>query len=400
MRIVFFVAKFDPTRANPWLTDELCEAFEDEANSIDVIFLDWNSAFQPGVVINHKNTRIHIIAPAGAALGKGVMSKILKWGFSSYFAYRYYKKHFAEEVHDLLISFSPAVIFAIPIFLLSPHFRFRLFILWDFFPYHQQQIGLIPFSWMAKLGGYIETKLLSQFNYIGCMTEKNVEYLKSHYKLPSSVKAGVIPLWAKIRPKPIVNRQQLRTQYHLPLEKTVAVFGGQIAAGRGIEEIVAMARMAKNESHHLHFLVIGTGPKLAWLKAEAAQLEGFISVLPQVPRGQYLELIASCDIGLVITVPNVDIPSFPSKTLDYCCAGIPILAAVEKSTDYGYLITSGGFGKHSEAGNPESFYRLVHELSLDINLLEQMGGNARKYYEINFDVKKTIIKINEMVKEA
>jgi glycosyltransferase involved in cell wall biosynthesis len=400
MRIVFFVSKFDPTRASPWLTDELCEAFENDENSIDVIFLDWNNAFQPNTVVNHKNTRTHIIAPAGTSLGKGVVAKILKWVFSSYYVHQYCKEKFAEETHDLLVSFSPAVTFAIPIFLLSSHFRFRLFILWDFFPYHQQQIGLIPFGWMAKWGGYIETKLLSKFNYIGCMTEKNVEYLKSHYELPPSVHAGVIPLWAKIRPKPIINRQQLRTQYHLPPDKTVAVFGGQIAAGRGVEDIVSMARMAKDREHPVHFLVIGMGPKLAWLKSEAAELEGFLSVIPQVPRDQYIELIASCDIGLVMTVPNVDIPSFPSKTLDYCCTGTPILAAVEKSTDYGRLITSGGFGRYCEAGSPENFYRLIQELSLDNGLREKMGSSARKYYEINFDVQKTMIRINEMVKEA
>lgn len=400
IKIAVFVAKIDPTRTNPWLTDELCEAFENNENSIDVIFIDWNNAFQPGVVINNKNTRIHIISPAGAALGKGIVSKVLKWGFSSYYVYRYFKKHFENKSHDLLISFSPAVIFAFPILLLPSHFRFRLFVLWDFFPYHQNQIGLIPFKWMASLGVYIETKLLSKFNYIGCMTEKNVKYLINHYKLASTVKTGVIPLWAKIRPQPIINRQQLRAKYQLPSDMTVAVFGGQIAAGRGIEDIVAMAKMARDESHLVHFLVIGTGPKLAWLKSEAAHLKEFISVLPQVPRDQYVELIASCDIGLVMTVPNVDVPSFPSKTLDYCCVGIPILAAVEHSTDYGQIINSSEFGEYCEAGNPAGFYRLIHKLSLDISKRKKMGSNARKYYEINFDVKKIVLKISEMVNQA
>jgi glycosyltransferase involved in cell wall biosynthesis len=398
IRVAIFLAKFDPTLKNPWLTDELCEALDIEGCLVDVFFLDWYSEFEEGTALIYENTRVHIIAPFGSK--SSLVSKMLHWTLSSYGVYRYYKSNFKSDFHDTLIVFSPSVMFGIALLGLKSAFKHRILIQWDFFPYHQEQIGLIPFKWITRIGAILETKLLSTFTFIGCMSPWNVEYLISHYKLPSTVMTGVISLWAKVRPKPIINRNQLRTQYQLPLDKTIVVFGGQIAAGRGIEDIIAMAHLAKEKAHPVHFLVIGTGPKLSWLKSEAAQMEGFISVLPQVPRDQYIELIASCDIGLVMTVPNVNIPSFPSKTLDYCCVAIPILAAVEKSTDYGHIVTEGGFGNYCDAGNPSDFYRLIYNLSEDINLREKMGWNARKFYEMNFDVKNTILKISEIMKQT
>jgi glycosyltransferase involved in cell wall biosynthesis len=398
LRIAMFVAKFNPTLQNPWLTDELCEAFDKQGHMVDVFFLDWYREFIPSTVISHGNTRVHIIAPLWGK--SGLISKVLHWTLSSFNLYKYYRSHFERGDHDVLVSFSPSIIFGIVLLRLRSYFRHRILIQWDFFPYHQEQIGLFPFRWMASLGATIETALLNTFSQIGCMSPKNVAYLQEHYKLSPDVQTTVLPIWSKTRMKPLVDKTAIRKQFGLPIDAFIAVFGGQITAGRGIEDIVEMARLAHVRADAIVFLVVGSGPKAAWLETQAKDLHGRLIVLPTLTREGYLKLIATCDVGLVLTVPNVDVPSFPSKTLDYCCVGIPVAAAVEQTTDYGEFIVSAGIGRYCEAGDPSGLLKVISDLSGDPELLRSMGISARKHYETYFNVDSVAASIVEMVRNG
>lgn len=385
-KIAVFVSKFDAAGKNPWLTDELCESFDSQGHLVDVFLLDWYREFTPGDIMFLGNTRVHIIAPFGGK--SGVLAKILNWTFSSISLYRYYRAHFKNGAHDILIVFSPSILFGFALLRLQSAFKHRALIQWDFFPYHQEQIGLIPFKWITRVGAILESKLLSTFTFIGCMSPRNVDYLTSRYKLSSDVRVGVVPLWAKIRTKPNANKNKLRKEFGLPVLTPIAVFGGQISPGRGIEDVYNAAKIASATNAHIHFLFIGKGSKLNWLKSMSTQSNTKFTVLPHVPREKYLELISCCDAGIVATVRDVDVPTFPSKTLDYCCAGLPIIASVEQSTDYGEIVSSAGIGVVCEAGDSAQLLKLCLKMFCDEAQNQTMGRKSRLYYEQCFDVQK------------
>jgi glycosyltransferase involved in cell wall biosynthesis len=386
LKIAVFAAKFDPTFKNPWLTDELCEALDSQGHLIDVFYLDWYRESTAGTIASRGNTRVHIIAPVGSK--SGLISKMVHWTFSSLNVYRYYRSRFKSGDHDVLIAFSPSIMFGIALLRLRSAFRNRILIQWDFFPYHQEQIGLIPFRWITRAGARLESMLLSTFTFIGCMSPRNVQYLTTRYRLSPGVKTGVVPLWAKIRGRPAVDRDQVRMQFDLPLSTPIVVFGGQIAAGRGVEDIVAAASLAAKAGVNIHFLFIGKGPRLDWLKEESVRLRAGFTVLPHVPRDQYLELISCCDIGIVATVRNVDVPTFPSKTIDYCCVGLPIVASVERSTDFGEIIRTAGIGYFCEAGDSARLLALCIKILADDEARMELRGRSRRFYEESFDVQK------------
>lgn len=386
LKIAVFAAKFDPTFRNPWLTDELCEALDSQGHSIDVFYLDWYRNYTAGTVASHGNTRVHIIAPVGGK--SGLVSKMIHWTFSSLNVYRYYRSRFKEGDHDVLIAFSPSIMFGIAILRLRSAFRDRILIQWDFFPYHQEQIGLIPFRWITRAGARLESKLLSTFTFIGCMSPRNVQYLTTQYRLSPSVQTGVVPLWSKIRAKPKVDKDQVRRQFGLPLSTPIVVFGGQIAPGRGVEDIVAAAGLAAKTGANIHFLFVGKGPRLDWLKEESVRLDAGFTVLPHVPRDRYLELISCCDVGIVATVRDVDVPTFPSKTIDYCCVGLPIVASVERSTDFGEIVAAAGIGFFCEAGDSTRLLALCLSILADGESREALGRRSRRFYEETFDVQK------------
>lgn len=386
LKIAVFVATFDPMFKNPWLTDELCEALDSQGHTVDVFFLDWYRKFTAGTVASRGNTRVHIIAPIGSK--SGLISKMIQWTCSSWNVYKYYRSRFEDGDHDVLIAFSPSIMFGIALLRLKSAFKDRMLIQWDFFPYHQEQIGLIPFRWMTRAGASLESKLLSTFTFIGCMSPRNVEYLTARYRLSPGVQTGVVPLWSRVRTKPKVDRDQVRRQFALPVSTPIAVFGGQIAPGRGVEDIVAAAGLAAKTGAQIHFLFVGKGPRLNWLKAQAARIKAGFTVLPHVPRDQYLELISSCDIGIVATVRDVDVPTFPSKTIDYCCAGLPIVASVEQSTDFGEIVAAAGIGLSCEAGDSAKLLALCLSILADGKSREMLGQRSRRFYEENFDVQK------------
>jgi glycosyltransferase involved in cell wall biosynthesis len=391
LRIAVFAAKFDPTFKNPWLTDELCEALDTQGHTVDVFFLDWYREFTAGVVTAHGNTRVHIIAPVGSK--SSLISKMLHWTFSSLNVYRCYRSHFKDGNHDALISFSPSIMFGIALLRLKSAFKHRILIQWDFFPYHQEQIGLIPFRWMTRAGAILESKLLSTFTFIGCMSPRNLQYLTTRYRLASHVRTGVVPLWTRLRDKPNVNKDQIRRQFSLPLSTPIAVFGGQIALGRGVEDVVAAATLAAKSNAPVHFLFVGKGPRLKWLKEQAIRINAGFTVLPHVPRDKYLELISSCDVGIVATVRDVDVPTFPSKTIDYCCAGLPIVASVEHSTDYGEIVAAAGIGLACEAGDSAKLLELCLSVLADDKAKEKFSRQSRRFYEENFDVQKVALEL-------
>lgn len=398
LNILLLASKFDPGGTNPYLTDELCEALVDQGHSVDVIFLDWSQTYQGPATIQCGRLRVHVIPPVGG--NNGIVQKAIKWGASARRVANFYKRHYQVNSHDLLISFSPSIVFSTALLLLKSRIKFRVLIQWDFFPFHQAQIGLIPFRWMTSLGAFIETALMNSFTHIGCMSPRNIAYLREHYKISDGIRTGILPIWAKARPKREIDKLKVREEIGLPKDSFIAVFGGQITAGRGIEDIVEMARLAYQRASRILFLVVGSGPKAGWLEIQVTGLGGHLMAIPAMSRDAYLRLIAACDVGLVLTVPNVDVPSFPSKTLDYCCVGIPVAAAVENTTDFGQFISVGGFGRYCEAGNASGLFKILEDLSSAPALLMSMGEAARKHYENYFNVDSVALSLMEMVQNG
>jgi glycosyltransferase involved in cell wall biosynthesis len=69
-------------------------------------------------------------------------------------------------------------------------------------------------------------------------------------------------------------------------------------------------------------------------------------------------------------------------------ASMPILAATDVNTDIGQVIESGEFGFWSKSDNEEKFNEKIQKLC-DIDLIDKMGKNARKYLEKYYVVKES-----------
>ncbi|ATE62279.1 glycosyltransferase family 4 protein [Thauera sinica] len=398
MKVLMLCTRFSLEESDPWLTNELAESLQESGHQVTVVCLDWSAKEGTSVRLSTlAGVRVISLSPVLIRTPVAFVSKLLKWTLSSVSAYRSIRRFAHDEEFDLVIGFSPAVTMALPLLAMTRRPKTKSFLVqWDFFPHHHRQIGLLSSRVAFAVARTAETLLMRRFDAIGCMSPANVEYLRAHYRLRDGQEVCVLPIWAKGAPFPEADRDVTRRRYDLPQSAPIVVFGGQLSQGRGLEDLLSTAAIAEECQSSLAFLVIGSGPLESLVKAYVDEGHRNLIWIPRVPRSEYLEIIRACDLSLVCTVRDVDVPSFPSKTLDYLRVGLPIVASVEKTTDYGDFLVSQGVGISVEAGRPRELLEAIGCLAADQEKLRAMGKRGPACFADNFEVGRVSMKLLEM----
>lgn len=380
---------------------QLAEAFVAAGHSVKVVVIPWQRN-EAGVKQYNEHSRLQVlrVPPLQVTRFGRAAALLLRWTFSSLLARHYAKKFITESDVDLIYTTSPSVSMA---FLSRwalrkfPHARSYLYIV-DFFPFHQRAIGLIPGGVIFSVAKWAEGRLIRMFDIIGCMSPKNVEYLKRNYQLRSDQLVEILPLSTAITPPANVDKKAVRALYELPRDKVIAIFGGQITEGRGIEQILETAAMARHTAPELHFVLAGQGRLVHLVEEYIRQGGRNLTLIPNLARGAYIELASACDIGLVVTVPISDIPTFPSKTLDYLQASLPVIAAVETGTDFREFVEEHGFGLVVEAGSAEMLMDALRRLVSDVKLRKEMAVSGRQTLRNVFDISHAENQITQPIR--
>jgi glycosyltransferase involved in cell wall biosynthesis len=230
----------------------------------------------------------------------------------------------------------------------------------------------------------LEQFLIRRFSVVGCMSRANREYLQRNYNLRPSQRVEHFPLWTSRPPYPARSRAETRAIHQLPQQSVVFLFGGQFVPGRGIEDILAAAELVSRESPSVRFLFVGSGPLSKLVESAASSSGSNVTFLAQVSRSEYLAIAASSDVGLVCTVRDVSVPTFPSKSLDYLHAGIPILASVEAASDFGEFVTEHRVGLAVTAGDVVDLAKSVMRLAEDPELRAELARNCSRCLQEKF----------------
>jgi glycosyltransferase involved in cell wall biosynthesis len=263
-----------------------------------------------------------VIAPrAFSKLGRFV-EKASKWTLSSLFALREMCKALSGRRFDVLICFTPA-----QLHWATKHLGTRnMLFVHDFFPYHHRSIGLVPDGLVFQVARLLEGHLIRRFHVIGCNWPANIVNLKKHYRILTSQHVIWTPLWGGLSARPPCPKEVVRMEHSLPLDRKIVVFGGQITEGRGVEEMLTLAALAQTKRPDLAFLFVGDGRLIHLIEQRIASGASNVIWRRRIPRDEYLRLLGACDVGLVATVKQVDSSSFPTKTIDYLRASVPIVA--------------------------------------------------------------------------
>lgn len=308
-------------------------------------------------------------------------------------------RFFKDVRFDLIISATPPVTFVDLITKLKKKHGAKFYlILRDIFPQSALDLGIMRSRGIAYM--YFrnkERKLYKSADFIGCMSEGNVHYLLEHNPHLERSKLHVLKNFQVLNSLKAFDREKLKKEYGFE-GKFIAVFGGNMGKPQQLENVIELAKSCVKYSDVI-FLLLGEGQQMQQIcQLVKSQNIGNILIRDTIPKQDYQNLVRICDIGLISLHKDFTIPNIPSKTLDYFNLGIPVLASIDKSTDYGRMLDEAEAGLWSIACDHANLLENFDRLYQDPLLRSQMGKNGRRYFEKNLTPEiayKTILSFVE-----
>jgi glycosyltransferase involved in cell wall biosynthesis len=148
-----------------------------------------------------------------------------------------------------------------------------------------------------------------------------------------------------------------------------------------LENVLQLANSCQKYSDVL-FLLLGEGIQAKKLAVKIKDMKvPNIRIQGTIPKQEYQDLLSVCDLGLISLHENFSIPNIPSKTLDYFNVGLPVLASIDKATDYNEVLEQAGAGLWSFAGDDKQLFKNFEVLYANKSLRVSMGINGRNYFE-------------------
>jgi glycosyltransferase involved in cell wall biosynthesis len=302
------------------------------------------------------------------------------------------KKFFGDVKFDLVLYSTPPITIANTVsFIKKRDKAFSYLMLKDIFPQNALDIGMLKeYGLKGILTKYFflkEKELYLQSDYIGCMSEANVEFLKRNNSYLDEDRIEVCP--NTINPLPIIDidKRILRSNLKLPQDKLILVYGGNFGKPQDVDYILKVLNSNKRRID-LHFVMCGSGTDFYKIKDYAKDINGnHITVMDSLNKKEYSQLLNACDVGLIFLDHRFTIPNFPSRLLDYMNHSIPVLAATDVNTDIGEVVLKGEFGWWCESSDVSNIDTIIEEILTNTQVIHEKGKLGRKYLEKNFNTK-------------
>jgi len=315
------------------------------------------------------------------------------------------KRYFEDVKFDIVLYSTPPITIASSVsFIKKRDNAFSYLMLKDIFPQNALDIGMLKKSGLKGiLTKYFfkkEKELYLHSDYIGCMSEANVNFLKKNNSYLNEDRIEVCP--NTINPLIIknVDKSLLRKKFNLPQNKVIFLYGGNFGKPQDVNYIIEVL------NHHsgirnIHFVMCGSGTEFYKIKDYVKDKgSNHITVLDSLSKQAYSDLLDACDVGLLFLDHRFTIPNFPSRLLDYMNHSMPVLAATDRNTDVGDVILNGEFGWWCESNNVNSYEKIINEISTNPQVIKEKGNSARKYLEQHFNTKIAYDRITNAFKKS
>ena len=230
----------------------------------------------------------------------------------------------------------------------------------------------------------LERSLLIRSDAIAVISDGFLPTLEQ-LRIPTD-KIYVIENWAPIDELPLRPRANEWARQQGLVDKRVVLYSGTLGLKHDPEAIVQLARHLSDQDD-VEVVVVSEGRGADWLRRrrEEERLSN-LRLLPFQPYAELPNVLASGDVLLTLLEADAGAFSVPSKVLSYLCAGRALLAAVPSDNLSAEVVRRSGGGVLVEPGDEADLVAGATRLLVSGSLREELGRQARRYAEENFDV--------------
>ncbi|EQA69928.1 glycosyltransferase family 4 protein [Leptospira noguchii] len=393
MKICIIVDDYLPksTKVAAKMMHELAVKLKEKGNEITVI--------TPGTDLeqNYKKDTLDGVSILQFSSGKiknvSKLKRLINEFILSRRAWKYLKKYFIQNRHDLIIYYSPSIFWGNLVFRLKNLWKVPSYlILRDFFPQWIIDNGMIrEKSLIACFLKYYEKLNYKAADQIGIQSPANIEWFSK--KFPEFKNIELLYNWAT--DSPVLNKNHFYRK-KLNLEgKIVFFYGGNIGKAQDMMNIVRLAEKMRTHTDVV-FLLVGAGDEVELVKMSIQDLElNNMILLDPVSQEEFKLMLAEFDIGLFTLHFGHKTHNFPGKILGYMVQEKPILGAVNPGNDLKNILEDSKSGLVTIAGDVEKLYKNALVL-LDDKTRKQMGRNANLLLKSKFSVDnaaETVLKV-------
>ncbi|MBE6732984.1 MAG: glycosyltransferase family 4 protein [Ruminococcaceae bacterium] len=308
------------------------------------------------------------------------------------------KKYYSNIKFDLVLYSTPPITFANVIEYVKKRDNAKSYLLLkDIFPQNAVDIGMLTKtglkSILYKFFKKKEEKLYCLSDFIGCMSQANIDYLIKNNTGIDKSKLHINPNSFEVQDIKFdeEKKEEIYNKYSIPKDVTTFLYGGNLGKPQDIPFIINCLKYNLDKEDR-YFVICGNGTEYGKLKCFVEKYNPKnVRLLDWVPRAEYEDFIKYFDVGLIFLDHRFTIPNFPSRLLSYMQSKMPILACTDKNTDIGKVITENNFGWWCESNDETLFTQKVDEaIKSDLSLL---GENAFSYLSKHYTVDLSYQKI-------
>lgn len=304
------------------------------------------------------------------------------------------KKYYSDIKFDLILYSTPPITLQKAVKYVKTRDNATTYLmLKDIFPQNAVDMGMLSKHGLKgilyKYFRLKEKALYRDSDYIGCMSQANVDYVLENNPEVERNKVEICPNCIEVssQVKKLDSKEiaKLKKKYGIPQDKKIFVYGGNLGRPQGIGFIIECIKRIEHEKG-IYIIIIGSGTEYARLE-EAIQKKSLknTKLYAALPKEDYDAFLQLCDVGLIFLDFRFTIPNFPSRLLAYMDKQLPVMAIVDDVTDVGKVIEDGGFGWSCQSKNVEdvieTFVKIANEKELSI-----YGQRALLFLQDNYSV--------------
>lgn len=392
MNVLFLTLAYPEGESNRNLYVDLMKEFYNQGNQVYVICQrerrqGENTELCNELGINVLRVKTGNVTKTGI-IEKGISTLLLEYQFINAI-----KRYYSNIKFDLVLYSTPPITFGKIVKYVKKRDKSKTYLLLkDIFPQNAVDLGLMRKNGMLWRFFRNKERILYEYSdYIGCMSQANVEYVLTHNPELSISKLEICPNC--ISPSNLVmydeqRKRKVRAQFNIPEHAVLLVYGGNLGKPQGVDFLIEILK-CQAENQGVFFYIVGSGTEFAKIESYLRNSnQGNASLNNYFPKEKFDELLKISDVGLVFLDPRFTIPNFPSRMNSYMEHALPIIAATDVSTDIRDMFKKANCGLWCKNGDLDLFNRHLELLSDNKNLRIEMGMNGRGYLENNFTASK------------